>query len=251
MPTANVRDIDMYYRVHGRENGEPLVLLHAYTETGDMFRPFLEELGAQYRLYVPDWRGHGRTRNPKGEILHRDLGQDAAAFAQAIGLERAHFCGVSSGGMQLTFPALDHPQLLASLTYVAATYSFDQRAKTLVRRFADATTDSWLAALRRRHGRTQGEGYEEEIIERWVESVQRADELPFTPADLKRIECPTLIIHGDRDSFFPVRIPVSMYQLIPSAELCILPHCGHNVTGERPRMFLAALLRFLEANPIA
>ena len=246
-----VRDIDMYYEVHGRVDGEPLVLLHAFTETGGMFDPFLDELGERYRLFVPDLRGHGRSSNPKGEIRHSDLARDTAVFATAIGLERAHFCGISTGGMLLTFLALEQPQLVHSLTYVASTYTFEERVQSLARKFADSASDGWIESLKVRHGETHGQSYGREIIERWVESVQRPGELPFTPDDLGRIHCPTLIIHGDRDTFFPVQVPVTMYEAIPNAELCILPRCGHAVGSDSPRLFTSALLQFLSQQPMS
>jgi pimeloyl-ACP methyl ester carboxylesterase len=79
--------------------------------------------------------------------------------------------------------------------------------------------------------------------------VLRPDELPFTPDDLGKIACPTLIVHGDRDHFFPVRVPVTMYQAIPNSELCILPRCGHGITRECAPLFVSALLDFLGRNP--
>jgi pimeloyl-ACP methyl ester carboxylesterase len=250
MPTANVRDIEMYYREHGNPEGEPLVMLHGFTATGNMFDPFLDELGQSYRLYVPDWRGHGRTTNPKGEIKHEDLAEDQVVFLQELGIKRAHFCGISSGGMQLTFIALRNPQLVQSLTYVASTYTFDERVKSLARKFADSASPSWKSDLKALHGPSHGEAYADEIIEHWVESIQRPNELPFSPVDLKRMAVPTLIIHGDRDSFFPVHIPVTMYQMIPKSELCILPDCGHDIGSARPQMFTTALLQFLNKHPL-
>ena len=248
MPTIKIRDIDLYYDVHGHAAGEPLVLLHAFTETGAMFDPFLERLGEAYRLYVLDWRGHGRTNNPQGEIRHVELARDLASFVTTLGLEAAHLCGISSGGMQLTFLAMERPELVASVTFVAATYMFDHRLQSRVSKIVEDASERWLAQLQSRHGAVNGPGYSRMLLAQWLEAVQRADELPFKPIDLKRIKRPALIIHGDRDAFFPVHIPVTMYQMIPKAELCILPGCGHDVAGDRPHMFIDALLQFLASN---
>ncbi len=248
MPTIAIRDIDLHYKVHGHEAGEPLVLLHAFTETGAMFDPFLARLGETYQLYVLDWRGHGRTNNPQRKIRHEELALDLAAFVTALGLDAAHFCGVSSGGMQLTFLALEQPQLVRSVTFVAATYTIDQRLQTRVSRIVETASPSWLNVLQARHGDVNGPDYGRKLLRLWLEAVQRADELPFKPIDLKRIKRPALIIHGDRDAFLPIHIPVTMYQMIPAAELCILPGCGHDVAGDRPHMLVDALLQFLVSN---
>jgi pimeloyl-ACP methyl ester carboxylesterase len=249
MPTIKVRDLDLYYQVHGRPDGEPLVLLHGFTGTGQAFDPFLDQLGERYRLIVPDWRGHGRTTNPSGKIVHAELARDTGALIGALGIARAHFCGSSSGGMQLLFLALEQPHLVHSLTLVAATYTFDDHVKAQVREVIGSVTPGWIENLEAAHGETHGAEYAHTILDLWAESVFRPQELPFVPNDLGQITCPTLIIHGDRDPFFPVHIPVTMYEAIPNAELCILPRCGHGVPHQSPALFVGALLVFLAQHP--
>jgi len=56
---------------------------------------------------------------------------------------------------------------------------------------------------------------------------------------------PTLIVHGDRDRYFPVAIPVELYGLLPDAELCILPNTGHFPQADRPEWFNDIVLDFL------
>ena len=250
MPMVRVRDLDLHFEMHGRSDAEPLVLLHGFTGTGQTFDPLLDQLGENYRLFVPDWRGHGRTTNPSGKIVHAELARDTAAFAAELGLDRAHFCGHSSGGMHLLFLALEHPHLVHSLTLVAATYTFDDHVKAQVREVRASASTEWIDDLKALHGETHGTDYAHTILDLWVTSVLRPNELPFKPDDLGKIACPTLIIHGDRDVFFPVHVPVTMYQAIPNSELCILPNCGHRVPHESPTLFVTTLLEFLAQNPI-
>ena len=244
-----VRDIDMHYEVHGPSDAEPLVLLHGFTETGQAFDPFLDQLGERYQLIVPDWRGHGRTTNPQGKIVHAELGRDMGAFVTALGVARAHFCGSSSGGMQLLFLAIEQPHLVHSLTLVAATYTIDDHAKTRAREVIASISPERIQKMEVRHDQTHGPGYGRTLLKLWEDAVFRPDELPFAPDDLENIACPTLIIHGDRDGLFPVRVPLTMYQAIPNAELCILPNCGHVVARQSPSLFATALLDFLALNP--
>ena len=53
------------------------------------------------------------------------------------------------------------------------------------------------------------------------------DDMNFTRPFLSTITARTLIIHGDRDQFFPVEIPMEMYRGIPNASLWIIPGGGH------------------------
>jgi pimeloyl-ACP methyl ester carboxylesterase len=194
-------------------------------------------------------RGHGRTTNPSGEILHAEFAHDTAAFATALGLDRAHFCGHSSGGMHLLFLALEHPKLVHSLTLVSATYTFDDHVKAQARKFRASASTEWIDSLKALHGETHGIDYADTILDLWLNSVLRPNELPFTPDDLSEIACPTLIMHGDRDVFFPVHVSTTMYRAIPNSELCILPNCGHGLTVDSPTLFVTALLEFLSRTP--
>lgn len=250
MPRVQVRDLDLYYEIHGNPQGEPLVLLHGFLSTGRIFEPFLDRLGKKYQVIIPDWRGHGRTLNPRGEIVHAGLAQDTAAFAAAIGLDRAHLCGHSSGGMHLLFVALQYPHLVHSLTLASATYTFDDDLKRRVLEAKNSDSADWIDSLEALHGGTHGPGYAQILVDQWVTSVHRLDELPFTPEDLADITCPTLIVHGDRDRYFPLNVPFTLFQAIPNSELCILPNCGHLLPVESPDMFVIALSDFLSRNPI-
>ena len=63
--------------------------------------------------------------------------------------------------------------------------------------------------------------------------------MTFTPPALGKIEARTLIVHGDRDEFFPVSMPVQMYESIPGSELWIVPGGDHvPIFEERTAEFL-------------
>lgn len=246
MAEVQVRDIQLYYEVHGNPDGEPLVLLHGFTGAGiETFHHLIDQLGERYQLFIPDLRGHGRSTNPGGKISHLEFSRDTVAFTQAMGLDQVHFCGHSSGGMHLLFVAISHPELIQSLTLVSSTYTFDEHLQSMAKEVRASASDEWIEDLRAIHGETHGDGYADTILDLWLESVLRPGELPFTLQDLGGISSPTMILHGDRDPFFPVSVPVRMYEAIPNAELCILPNCGHGLPVEQPTLFGRVLLEFL------
>src|SRR5207237_5973 len=67
------------------------------------------------------------------------------------------------------------------------------------------------------------------------------DALPFTPADLAAIARPVLVLHGDRDPFFPIRVATTMYEAMPNAELAVLPAVAHGPPWERTDLFVRIL----------
>jgi pimeloyl-ACP methyl ester carboxylesterase len=53
------------------------------------------------------------------------------------------------------------------------------------------------------------------------------DDMNFSAEELGRIQAKTLIIHGDRDEYFPVELPVEIYKAVPNSALWIVPNGGH------------------------
>ena len=72
------------------------------------------------------------------------------------------------------------------------------------------------------------------------------EDMNFTGPLLSTIKARTLIIHGDRDEFFPVEIPFEMYKYIPRSYLWIVPNGSHGpVGGEMKPVFEQTVLKFL------
>lgn len=243
MPHIAVRDISIHYEVLGPEEGEPLVLLHGFNGRGRGMMRFGKPLSERYRVYVVDWRGHGETTNPGNpQILHSELGKDLAAFCDAVGIKRAHFIGFSSGAMQLFPMVLARPELVQTMTPVIGTYIFDDYSQRKV---------SEIAAKRREQIPNEEFDSEEKrahalkMVDQWEGSVIAPGDLAHTPEQLRTIQAPMLIIHGDRDIFFRVCIPTTLYESAPNAELCILPNCGHGIPEPFADFFLQIVRDFL------
>ena len=88
--------VKVHYRVDGQ--GDPLVLLHAGTLSGDMWQPYLAAFTEHYRVITPDMRGHGRSDNPKGAMTYGQLADDIVAFIRALDLRDPLIAGFSDGG---------------------------------------------------------------------------------------------------------------------------------------------------------
>ena len=70
----------------------------------------------------------------------------------------------------------------------------------------------------------------------------------FTAPYLGTIKARTLIVHGDRDQFFPVSIPIEMYRSIPDSALWIIPQGGHvAIFGAHAREFQDVAIPFLRS----
>ena len=246
MPHAPVNGIELYYEEHG--TGTPLVLVHGFSGSGHVWEPMIPAFADRYRVIVVDLRGHGRSTGAPETIHHSNFAADLVAMLDHLGIDRAHFVGHSSGGMCLLFVGIEQPGRVRTLSLVNATYTFDEVAKAHMRRVVEefSIEPEAIALSRQVHGPYHGDDYWQVLREAFRQFTLDPNELPFEPADLAAITRPVLVFHGDRDPFFPVNIPVTMYLAMPNAELCILPHTEHGVPGEEPELFLTITKRFLE-----
>jgi len=246
MPYASVNGIKLYFEEHG--SGVPLVLVHGFAGAGIAWATLLPAFAERYRVIVPDLRAHGRSTGEPETIHHRFFAADLVALLDYLDIDRAHFIGHSSGGMSLLFVGTEHQNRVRTLSLVNATYRFDDVAKAHMRSIVQElpTQPAAIEASQRVHGATHGPDHWQVLREAFRQFTLDPDELPFDPLDLTTITRPALILHGDRDPFFPVNIPVAMYQAMPNAELCILPAAGHDVPVQDEALFLTIAQRFLD-----
>ncbi|HXK54996.1 MAG TPA: 3-oxoadipate enol-lactonase [Hyphomicrobiales bacterium] len=87
------------YSLEGREGAPVLMLSNSLGTNLHMWDWQRESFARHFRLLRYDSRGHGRSDAPQGPYSIEMLGRDALGLLDALGIERAHFCGLSKGGM--------------------------------------------------------------------------------------------------------------------------------------------------------
>jgi len=245
--TVQVNGIGLAYRVIGE--GEPLVMLHGFSNTGAMWEPLFEAF-ADYQLIVPDLRGHGHSTNPGGEFTHRQAARDVFALLDRLGIERFKAMGHSTGGMTLLHMATSQPERVEAMILIGATSYFPESAREIMRASSpEGVTDARLEAMARRHSR--GPEQARALMRQFYGFKDSYEDMNFTPPLLGTIRARTLIVHGDRDQFFPVSIPVEQYESIPDAYLWIVPNGGHGAalsSEQGRRMFSIIASDFLSGS---
>jgi pimeloyl-ACP methyl ester carboxylesterase len=246
MPTIRANGLDIAYDVTGA--GPALVLLHGATSAGrEDFAAQLPSMSKAFHVIVPDARGHGRTKWDAADGFTYDwLVDDLKAFADAIGLATFHLLGFSMGGMTALQFASRWPERLRTLVLVGITTSREPRA-SVGRRLMDPATivarnPGWAAELGRRHDPVQGPGAWQRLLPAIAADIARQPLL--APADVHRIDAPTLVVCGDRDPFVPVEQASALARLLPDGRLFVAPDCGHEVMVRRPGLFNEAVSGF-------
>ena len=248
MAFVMIDDMRMYYTEQGRPDGLPLLLIHGFTGTGDFWTNQLPTFDPHYRLIIPDFRGHGRTDNPGGGVSmnHRQFARDIIALCRTLQIERAAFCGESSGAMLLLSLAVFAPTLPAAIILAGGTHYFGEESIAIQRQVSPETIDEeWRAYVQAAHT-ALGPDHWRSVIMAFHDLHAHARDEDFPEADeLRGITAPVLIVHGDRDPHFPVEMPRELYRLLPNAELCVLPNTGHFPPEEHPSWFNDIVLDFL------
>ena len=249
MPSVRANGLEIGYDVHGA--GPPLIALHGATSLGrEDYAAQVPSMQKGFLVHLPDARGHGRTRWDAAAGFRYDwLVDDLAAFADALGLDSFHLIGFSMGAMTALQFGARHPERLRTLVVVGITTQREPRA-SVGRRLMDPVRilehdPAFAARLSRRHDAGQGEGAWQRLLPAIAADV--AVQPLLTPAELHRIDCPAMVVCGDRDPFVPPEHAAALARQLPGGRLFVVPDCGHEVMSRRPGLFNEGIGAFYRA----
>lgn len=233
-----------------------IVLLHGFTQTGASWKTVADELGERYRALAPDIRGHGSAGRA------RPVGfAECAADVVAVGPERFTLVGYSMGARVALHVALSNPARVQRLVLVGATPGIADPLEREARRQEDLELAAELDAAQDI----------EAFARRWaaqpllrrqppeVAAAAHQDRLRNEPAGLAaalrgigsgataplwgrlgELAMPVRLIAGERDAKYR-KLAERMAQIIPRADVLIVPAAGHAVHLEAPALVAAAL----------
>ncbi len=245
--------INIHYEEFG-SGGTPLILIHGGTSTLDDWKPLLPSFESHFHIYALDSRAHGKTDNPSGKLSYRMMADDVAAFIKVLDIPRPLVCGYSDGGQVALELAMRYPGLTRALVIGAAWYKFSEAYVNGLKAWgferpgeydfnrAETNHPQLVAEWQAKHHAEDPEYWKTlllQISELWLTPLN------YTEDDFKQISDPTLIIMGDRDGMIPLSDATEMYQMIPNAELAIIPNADHLGVVTDPETFIHIVLKFL------
>lgn len=241
---VDVNDIQMYYEEYGE--GDPVIFLHGFTSYSQYWKPLVNDFAKHYRVILVDLRGHGRSTNPSNHFTHQQSALDVFALLDRLKIDQFSAVGFSAGGAALLHMATQQRERIQHMVLVAAMHYFPDECRRILRDYLAPDSSAWdWNSLRQRH--VYGDEQIRALLTLFQNQKDSYDDMNFTPPYLSTIAAKTLIVHGDRDPFFPVSIPVEMYQAIPNSSLWIIPNGDHVelLTG-REAEFSSVVLKFLQ-----
>lgn len=247
----------LHYVIEGAADKPVLVMSNSLGTTLDMWGPQMAALTAHYRVLRYDTRGHGRSALPSSSFGMRELAEDVIAIMDHAGIERAHFCGLSMGGMTGMYLARHHTGrfgrfVLANTAALIGPESvWNTRIETVRRDGMAAIVNGVLARwftdhyvltrrdeyepVRRMLTGTSAEGYVANCA-----AVRDADLRGLLPG----VQAPVLVIAGEQDLATTAAQGQEVARAIPGAEYLELA-AAHLSNWELPEAFGNAVIGFL------
>lgn len=231
--------------VRDRGTGDPLLLLHGFTGSGDDWQHVFAEPLANYRIITPDLPGHGRSPNPRPDFRFADVARDVFALLDELDIDRVKAIGMSAGANTLLHMATQQPRRVSAFVHVSGTPRFPEQARQIMRTMTEETrTEAEWAEMRQRHHLG-----DDQIRGLWRHArafADDGDDMNFTATTLSAITARTLIVHGDRDPLYPVELAVELLRGIPDAALWVVPNGGHGpIFGNQAAAFVETAAAFL------
>ena len=254
-------DADIAYEIRG--NGPPVVLLHPFPCNHEFWNPAAAAFESNYRLILPDLRGHGDSGIGEGPAMMQKHASDIVRVLDAAGIGRAVFIGCSIGGYILfefwrrfrarvtalaicdSRPQADNAEARANRLNAAAAVleqGTEQFLDTMIPKLMGRTTVATRPDL--------VEGARAMMRKMSAEDISLVQQgmaaRPDSVADLKSINVPTLIVTGEEDVLSTVADGELMRQNIAGSQLKVIPKAGHYAPWEQPEAVGKVLRQFLD-----
>ena len=233
----------------------PIVFLHGVGSDKSVWRLQLEHFGKSRRAVAFDYPGYGESEFATG-ATRDDFAASIVAALEALGIGRAHVCGLSLGGVIAIAMHAATPERCASLI-IADSFAVHPDGRGIYERSIAASQSMTMRQLAEaRSGVLLGSGATDRLRADVIETMGKIDAAAYHVgaeavwlADqhdrAAAIGVPTLILVGDEDGITPPALSQELQGLIPRSRLQIIPGAGHLGNAEQPEAFNAAIESFL------
>jgi 3-oxoadipate enol-lactonase len=252
--------ISINYQIDGPEGAPWLVFSNSLITDLTMWDEQVAELKQSFRVLRYDQRGHGGTQPTEGKYSFDLLVADVVALFDALGIERAHFAGISMGGMTALFLAQRHPQRFDRIiacdcgpaSTPASAQQWQERIALATEKgmpaLADVTIPRWFPpefvatkapVLDKVRGMIVGTP-----LAGFAGCAQALSDYDLRPG-LAGINHPTLLVVGAKDATLAGIKQIK--EAVRGSTLVELEGAGHLSNLEQPGNFTRAIRDFLEA----
>ncbi len=252
---------ELAVHIQGDATAPVIYMAHSILSSSMMWQAQAELLASTgWRVIRADTRGHGQSTSPPGPYSMNQLAGDMVSVLDAMGIERAHYLGLSLGAMSGFGLGIHHSDRLLSLCLcdgradmpAALGAPWDERI-TLAQEqgcvaLSVSTPERWFGKPFLDANPAIAQQFNSTVAATQVEgfsgcarAIQGLDYL----SQVSAINCPTTLIVGANDGPLP-QVMQSLQNLIPGSVLEVIPNAGHLPNIDQAPTFNAALLRHLQ-----
>jgi 3-oxoadipate enol-lactonase len=239
--------------VDGEADAPTLLLANSLATTTAMWDRFVPLVADRFRAVRFDLPGHGGAANVAIPRTIGDLGEVLLRALDASGVDRAHLCGVSIGGMAAMWAASHAPERVAALVVCSSAAAigspafWKERAETVraggLGSIDELVLGRWLtpAAPGRAAALDMLHATDPDAYAGYCEVLAETDLAPELPS----IVAPTLVVRGEDDPSIGEDDAEALRSAIASCRVAVVERAAHLVPFERPEPFAAAVLEHL------
>jgi pimeloyl-ACP methyl ester carboxylesterase len=224
------KDAKIYYEVYG--HGKPIVLLHGglfgYIEE---YENLIPKLAATNQVIAIALRGHGKSEIGHQPFSYPLLAHDVYQVIKSNTQDSVIVIGFSSGGNTAFQLTAEHPEIVKKLVAIGSSPQKPEEAKQLENEEEKLTGKELEKELpdfvkSRKQLMPEPNRWNEfvaKVVAMWDQSYFLSD------TEVRKINCPVLIIAGDQDTNIKPERAVSLAKLLPKNNISLIPFCGHVV----------------------
>ena len=250
-------------------SGRPVIFLGAWTFQSGVWGSHMAALTAHgFRCIAPDRRWHGRSDITSAGYDLNTLVDDLSRIMDQLDLRDAVLVAHSMGSFEaVRYCATRGANRIGRLILAAPATPFSTRTDNNPEGWPKEAIEAQTQLIARDFPRWIGENEgpfftfdTSQETRTWIKNMMMSVSLPVALAtrvststadvrpDLKKITCPTLIVHGDKDVSAPLAMTgARTARLIPNSRLIVYPDAPHGIIFTHRGRFLSDLLGFLEA----
>jgi 3-oxoadipate enol-lactonase len=246
---------DIGYVEAGGGNATPIVFLHGVGSDKNAWHPQLEHFGRTRRAIAFDYPGYGDSDPAPQGTTRDDYASAVISAMHELGVDRAHICGLSLGGVVAVAMSHHAPERCASLI-LANTFAAHPNGLAIYERSLEGSRDL-PAMAEARVDVLLAQPIDPRIRREVAETMSRIDPAAYRIgakavwlADVRdhaqEIKVPTLVLVGDHDLVTPVDLSSELVDLIPDARMRVIAGAGHLSNLEKPDAFNAIVDQFID-----
>lgn len=237
-----------------------ILLLHGNKSNARAWDFVVDSSGLRNRFVAPDLRGHGLSEAPPSGYRIADLVDDAWAFLDRLGIDRAVIVGTATGGYMALTMASERPLRVAGIAVVDSGIWIDPSVNFAPRnriydsledgRAALDRSDRWDAAAKDHYAlhsfRPLGDG---RVEYRHFEQTETAQSRAAFDVELLTVRCPALFVRGEHSDITSADSLSRLKLYVPQARTETVAASGHHVPLDKPAGLAQALDGFI--SPLA